>query len=121
MILLSLPFPVSVNAMYKNIRKGRAKTKRYMTWANSAGWSIKEQKPDPIKGFYSLTLILNEKDNRRRDPDNFVKSVSDLLVTHQLIEDDSLCSSLTVERFKASQASCEVIVRPSNGIAERAA
>ncbi len=28
---------------------------------------------------------------------------------------------ITVERFKASQASCEVIVRPSNGIAERAA
>ncbi|MCP4108343.1 MAG: RusA family crossover junction endodeoxyribonuclease [Desulfobacteraceae bacterium] len=121
MIILNLPFPISVNAMYANKGRSRTKSLRYRTWAVAAGWDVTRQKQKPIKGWYALTLILNEKDNRRRDPDNFVKSVSDLLTTHNLIEDDSKCSSITVERFKASRASCEVIVRPSNGIPARAA
>ena len=121
MILLTLPFPVSVNAMYKNIRKGRAKSQRYMTWARSAGWSIKEQKPEPIKGWYTLTLVLHEKDKRRRDPDNFVKAVSDLLVTHNLIDDDCMCADLQVHRQYSDEAKVEVIVRPSNGIVDRRA
>lgn len=116
MIVLTLPFPISVNAMYRNKLKSRAKSERYMTWARAAGWQLQAQRQKPIKGWYALTLTLYEADNKRRDADNFVKAVSDLLVTHGLIEDDSFCSSLMIERFKADKAKCDVIVRQSNGI-----
>ncbi len=119
MIVLKLPFPISVNAMYKNKLNGRAKSLRYMTWARAAGWEIKAQKQEPIKGHYTLSVVLNEADNRRRDIDNFVKCVSDLLVEHALVEDDCMCVSISIDRFKASKASCDVIVQESNGIPER--
>ena len=120
MIILTLPFPVSVNEMYRNKLKGRAKSERYMIWARAAGWELKAQRQKPIHGSYTMTLCLYEADNRRRDPDNFVKGVSDLLVTHGLIDDDHLCSSMHIDRFKADKQRCEVIVRPSNGIPSEA-
>ena len=120
MIVLRLPFPISVNALYKNKLKGRAKSERYRTWANAVGWDIKAQKQTPISGWYSLTVILSENDNRRRDPDNFVKCVSDALTEHGLIEDDSLCVSLNVQRQKSDKKYCDVIVQASNGIPQAA-
>lgn len=121
MIILELPFPISVNRMYKNKGRSRAKSERYRTWAKAAGWDVEQQKQEPIKGPYSLTLTLFEKDKRRRDPDNFVKCVSDLLVTHGLIEDDYLCSELHIHRQYSDKAKAQVIVRPSNGIEDRRA
>lgn len=116
MIVLRLPFPVSVNHLYRNKLKGRAKSQRYRTWANAAGWDIKDQKPKPLKGWYNLSIILTEKDNRRKDPGNFEKCVSDLLVEHGLVEDDSFCVSLSITRQKGMDNYCDVIVTPSNGI-----
>lgn len=116
MIILNLPFPVSVNAMYANKLKARKKSDRYATWINAAGWELAAQRQKPVHGPYHLHLILFQKDNRRLDPDNFIKAVSDLLVTHKLIDDDSECVSLSVERFKHHKRYCQVQVRPSNGI-----
>lgn len=117
MITLSLPFPISVNSMYANVSgKGRIKSQRYRTWRSAAGWALKAAKQTPINGWFTVTIILYEKDNRKRDPDNFVKGVNDLLVEHKLIEDDSYCSSFSVERIRSNTSKCEVIIRPSNGI-----
>ena len=121
MILLSLPFPVSVNAMYSNKGRSRTKSQRYRTWANAAGWDVKAQKQEPIKGPYSLTITLFEKDRKRRDPDNFCKCINDLLVAHELVEDDSQCVTLIVYRELREKAGAQVIVRPSNGIVDRRA
>lgn len=121
MIHLRLPFPVSVNAMYANnlkSGKGRRKSARYMTWARAAGWDICNQKQQPIRGWYNIRILLTESDNRRRDPGNFEKGVSDLLVNHGLVEDDSLCVDMNISRQKGLQARCDVIVTPSNGMPE---
>lgn len=119
-IIARLPFPVSVNAMYANKKRGRIKSERYMTWANAAGWELKAQKQEPVHGWYTLTLCLYEDDNRKRDPGNHEKCVSDLLVAHGLIDDDSLCVDQHIHRYKSKDKRCMVIVRPSNGIPSEA-
>jgi len=117
MIVLTLPYPISVNAMYRNRLKGRAKSERYRTWLNAVGWEIKAQRQQPIKGSYTLRITLYEADNRRRDPGNMEKCISDALVEAGLIEDDSLCVSMEIARCKtAGKARCGVVVFPSNGI-----
>lgn len=135
MIILNLPFPISVNSMYRNKKnsfvakntsgkkkqRGREYSERYKVWKNAAGWDLAIQKPKPIQGHYNLRVILNQVGNKHYDPDNMVKCISDLLVTHGLIEDDSLCVKISVERYKAAKASCDVIVTESNGIPERKA
>lgn len=120
MIILKLPFPVSVNALYKNRLKGRAKSERYMTWANAAGWEIKRQKQIPINGYYDITIMLTRKDKRKYDIGNFEKCISDLLVEHLLIEDDSLATCVHIHKQSGPDNYCEVIVRSSNGIPEAA-
>jgi crossover junction endodeoxyribonuclease RusA len=113
MIVLDLPFPVSVNALYCNkAGKGRVKSQRYREWSNVAGWQLKAQKPGKITGRYALTILLEQKDGRRRDIGNLEKSVSDLLVEHGVVEDDALAASIFLAW--ADVNGCQVIVRQAD-------
>lgn len=105
--MLKLPAPPSVNMLYRNVSgKGRCKTKRYMTWINAAGWMIKEQRPDSIKGWIVLDITVNRPDARKRDISNTIKAVEDLLVEHRIIEDDSLVLEVRARWGKCD--GCEV-------------
>lgn len=89
-IVLHLPFPPSVNALYANKPgKGRVRSQRYREWANVAGWALKEQRPGGIKGKVHLHLTFEDKSDRLRDVSNLVKSTEDLLVTYGVIEGDN--------------------------------
>ena len=86
---LFLPFPLSVNAMYKNAGKARAKSKRYREWIEGAQWQLAGQhKGKPITGPLMLTLAIKQPDRRRRDLGNLEKCVTDLM-TGVVYEDDS--------------------------------
>lgn len=86
MIELTLPFPVSTNALFLNKQHGRALTREYKIWQIEAGWAINQQKPQPISGPVSIRYIF--QDGRKADPDNLLKACNDLLVTHKLIDGD---------------------------------
>ena len=88
-VALHLPFPVSVNAMYKNIGKRRAKSQRYRDWITAAGWALKTQyRGTPMQNDIMLQIALSPPDNRKRDLDNLSKGLQDLL-TGTVISDDS--------------------------------
>lgn len=94
--VIKLPFPPSTNTLFANVRgKGRVKTERYKTWIAAAGWDVKGA--EPVDGPYHLEIVLKRPDNRRRDLDNCIKAISDLLVEHGITPDDSLCQGLTVQ------------------------
>ena len=45
-VVINLPFPVSVNALYRNVRgRGRVMTERHKTWRQAAGWELEQQRP----------------------------------------------------------------------------
>lgn len=110
-IVIELPFPVSVNALYRNQRgKGRVKTERYRTWRRVAGTMLEQQKPGSIEGPVALDIALGHPVNRdgsrnkiRRDLCNHIKCIEDLLVDHGVIEDDSLVQSLTIRWVAAME------------------
>lgn len=117
MINITLPFPISANALYRNVKGvGRVKTERYRTWLQSAGWDVNQARQKPLKGWYRISLTLYENDKRRRDPDNSFKGVSDLLVTHGLIEDDCFCTGIVITRIRSDVKKCVVTIAPSAGI-----
>ena len=88
-ITLTLPFPVSVNAMYMDGKYRRAKSQRYCDWIVDAGYALNKQKPPQIKGQYHIKYAFQEVDGRARDAFNLEKGVTDLLVTHGVVEGDS--------------------------------
>lgn len=117
MISIVLPMPPSGNALYRNVNgRGRVKSERYKTWLNAAGWSLKEQKPGKVEGEYRLWLYCDKPDNRRRDLANLEKAVSDLLVSHGVVTDDSLCVELHLY-WSGTGRECTVNVEPAQPIA----
>lgn len=85
---LRLPFPPSTNNLYFNVQgRGRISTPEYLDWQDAAGWELKAQKPPKIKARCFIAIELD--DTRRGDAANREKAVTDLLVTHGVIEGDS--------------------------------
>jgi Holliday junction resolvase RusA-like endonuclease len=86
---LTLPFPPSVNNLFINRGKKRARSPGYCAWSDLANYQINRQKPQPVAGPVKLTYEFQEgQDNRRRDIDNLAKAVNDILVERKIIEAD---------------------------------
>lgn len=89
MTVLELPFPISVNAMYRSVKGRNILSKQARQWKEQAGWMIAAQKAQKHKGPVSIEMAFTPPDKRRRDADNFVKIVLDALVTRGVVEDDN--------------------------------
>lgn len=95
-VTITLPFPPSVNRLYRSFGGRSIKSKAYREWELAAAWAIKSQKPKTIKGPYKLTILLTPPDKRKRDLGNLEKAISDALQTAGVIENDHLCRSMTI-------------------------
>ena len=97
-IELQIPYPPSTNKLTRNVRgRGRVKTNAYEQWLRLAGWNVKYQKAPAIFGAYTLTISARKPDNRKRDIDNLIKPISDLLVSVGVVKDDQFCKRVTAE------------------------
>jgi len=110
---LTLSWPPSVNNLFLNVAKrGRVPTKEYKDWRDTAGKELVAQRPRRFAGPVELTVELHPPTRRAFDPDGKLKAPIDLLVTHQIIPDDSIkfVRSVTAKIVETG-APCTVIVR----------
>ena len=91
MIVLDLPFPPSVNGLFAtNFKtKRRFSTKQYKAWESAAMLAIVQQNVGKQLGKVKVTYEYGRPDKRRRDVENYAKAVSDILVSANIITDDS--------------------------------
>jgi Holliday junction resolvase RusA-like endonuclease len=97
---LALPMPPSANELYANggAHGGRIKSEIYAEWTTRAGWTLLAQKPGRIVGKYEMELqVARPAKHIRADVCNREKAVSDLLVKHRVLQDDSLAERVTIE------------------------
>lgn len=123
MIVFKLPFPPSVNALYRNVPgRGRVKTQRYLTWLRAAGNEVLAQAPGQpsIRGAVSIAIAVYRPDKRRRDLGNLEKAVTDLLVTYAMIDDDRHVASLLLEWRAGEGSGIEVRAWPADVVSFRA-
>lgn len=90
---LFLPFPLSVNQMYRSFVRGKRiatiKSEKYREWHKSAMDCLQFQwDEDPITDPIMLTLAIKEPTKHKRDLDNLAKSIQDVL-SGVVIKDDS--------------------------------
>jgi len=109
MIVLYLPFPISVNALYAG--KGRRyKSKLYVAWEIEARQTLRSQKWTPMAAVpLQITYRFGQPDNRRRDLANLEKCCSDLLVHESIIKDDSLIHRMVLEWGELDGAEVEIV------------
>ncbi len=107
-VKLDLPYPPSVNSLYTRGPRGVYRRPRYVSWLNEAGKHINAQRPGRVSGPYSL-LVAVQKKSGRRDIDNLVKAVSDVLVENGVIYDDQHAESVTA-LWADNVAGCRVVI-----------
>lgn len=112
MTRIELPFPPSLNNCFENLpRGGRKTTQRYRDWICEALWMLQSQKPAKHLSGVSVTIGFVAPDKRKRDVDNLLKPVLDLLVTGQVIKDDSNKYVMSVTgKWLPSGPACVVLV-----------
>ncbi len=114
MITLKLPIPPSVNALYSGNHR-RFKSKRYKAWIAEAEDAIQGEKFTMMSGNIEVTYRICSPDNRRRDLENYSKALSDFLVDHKIIEDDSNIQRLVMEwADDITPGLSEITIRPYN-------
>jgi Holliday junction resolvase RusA-like endonuclease len=96
-VSIRLPYPTSCNRLWRRTSTGVHRAPAYATWFRAAGNELNAQHPGRIRGPYALTVSLGRPDRRRRDLDNTIKAISDLLVTNGVIDDDSEAVRITLQ------------------------
>lgn len=132
MLIYSLPLPPSVNAMFANRgvngvfgeakksgrigqqrQRGRIVTSAYRAWRHQAGMHLLVQGPlRKIAGPVAVRIIISDK--ACGDLDNRCKAVLDLLVHHEIIEDDcrSIVRKILLEWGDVEGAQVEITEQP---------
>ena len=90
-----LPYPPSVNRLWRTGRGRVYRSDAYIEWLREAGWEIKKQKPGKVAGPYKISITAARPDKRKRDLCNLEKAISDVIEHHGIIENDSLCEMQT--------------------------
>lgn len=109
------PVPPSVNAMFKNTRHGRAKTKAYEDWVYRASAAIRRQSVPKFFGPVVINMAF-EIDLKRADADNRLKAMNDLLVTLQIIEDDSLIPGGLFSKLPPTNGAAHIQIWPAQSL-----
>lgn len=116
-LAFDLPMPPSVNSMFRNVPgKGRVKTKEYRSWIGQAGWMLVTQRNQRrshkrIDGPIKVEVSAYRPSSKRRDLDNILKALLDLLTHTQTIKDDSQVVEINA-RWVNEGVPCTMIVRP---------
>lgn len=71
------------------------RSNRYMAWLQVASVAAYQQKQKKFQGLYKLSIQASRPDKRRRDIDNLIKPISDLLQTIGLVRDDCDCEMVS--------------------------
>lgn len=92
--MIQLPYPPSVNSIWKPTGKGGIyKDAKARAWAMEASWLVRASGVK-VRGPFIFSLTAHRPDKRARDLDNLAKVVLDALQAGGAIENDSLCQAI---------------------------
>ncbi len=97
MIEFTVPLPPSANRLWRRSGRHIHKSSEYQAWLTDAGFLarvVTNNTHSHVPGPYILTLHATRPDKRRRDLDNLIKPIGDLITSIGLVEDDSKCEML---------------------------
>ncbi|MDR7037425.1 crossover junction endodeoxyribonuclease RusA [Methylobacterium sp. BE186] len=91
-LVVTLPYPPSANRMWRHVGKKVLRSAEYERWRSVCAQIIGlETRGQGLAGAYAMTLSIGRPDRRRRDIDNLIKPVGDVLVLAGAVADDCDC------------------------------
>lgn len=119
MIKVRIPYPPSTNRIWRQGNGRVHKSQEYKDWIALSAWEIRAQiGPHPvITEPFKLTVRINRPDRRKRDLDNLLKPILDLLGHYGLIENDSLCHWIDA-KWEGTGSWADLILEKMDGKAQ---
>jgi Holliday junction resolvase RusA-like endonuclease len=117
-IVLDLPTPPSVNAIWRSDRGRVHRSARYVAWVRAADALVVAGRRRPrrrIDGQFTATITVSRS---RGDLDNFTKPVLDYLESREFIANDRNCQHLTAE-WGETEFGCRVVLRSVGAAVQR--
>ena len=98
--MIILPWPPTINTYYTVARGRKILSKRGRSFKEQA-WVIMEDShfAERLKGEVSVFIRAYPPDKRKRDIDNILKPILDVLTAAGIYDDDSQVSDLRIQRF----------------------
>lgn len=106
------PFPPSANRLWRRAGRVIHKSEEYTDWLDDAGSYVKKQRQPGIIGKYKISITAARPDNRRRDLDNIIKPISDLVAQVGIVGNDCDCEMI-VARWVTDGDGISVRVEPA--------
>lgn len=112
MIILNLPFPPSVNTLYRAFKGRNIKSAKGRVFMKEAVLAIKQQDVCEKRSWRaSVTVTLFPPCRRKRDLDNYSKGLLDAITEAGVWADDSQIDALTILRGSVEKGGrCEVVI-----------
>ena len=112
-MIIDLPTPPSTNHLYRRSRGNVYKTAKYREWEVAASLVIQLERPGSFDVPVSLEIRVQYAP--RRDLDNYLKPICDILVKNGVIENDRMTQVLEkrIVRDDAIEG-VRVIIEPMN-------
>ncbi len=112
-LTLELPWPPSVNRIWRNLKGRTVISREYREWKSFACDTMMTQRlfeapPEWLSGRLSVHIVAYPPDARKRDLDNILKSLLDALAHAKVYQDDSQVDRLCLERGEKGRG--EVVV-----------
>lgn len=101
---------VSVNGKLGGV--SRIKSQRYNNWLRTAGWEINLARKPAAPLAEPVRVEVEAGVDRRRDIDNVLKGLLDVLVKMRVIADDNLIDDLRIVRVQPATGMVRVSVWP---------
>ena len=97
--LSTLPIPKTNR--YIRTRRGKVfKPPRVTLWETRALWEIMQQySGEPVEGKLSVEIVIKLPNRRRRDIDNMLKSLWDILERAKVIKDDNQIYEIRTQKI----------------------
>lgn len=118
-IVLDLPFPPSVNHIWRRAKRRVYRSARYIRWMENADMAVVVARQFPrhkILGHFEAQILLNRTAGHG-DLDNRIKAVLDWTQSRDIIVEDRHCQRLRVEWCDHTEApkGCRVTLRSLHG------
>lgn len=116
-IMLTLPFPPSVNTYYAVVRGRKILSKRGREYKKITHGLILEagHSGKRLNGRLAVTVILTPPDRRGRDIDNYCKALLDALTHAEVWIDDSQVKRLVIEMMAPKKPGMvQLVITPAS-------
>jgi len=116
LIVRQITYPPSANRLWRAVRGRQIKSAEYRQWLEAnAAHALAWPRVVALDGHYALHVVATAPDKRRRDLDNLLKPIGDLIQHLGLVTDDKNMRRLTAEWGSAPSAGVQITIKPIGG------